>query len=52
MDLSNPTKALCKLKNYKIGYDVFSDSQPFAVTLTDGLKRRPKRGLRRDRQHG
>jgi ABC-type sugar transport system substrate-binding protein len=37
-DLSNPTKALCKLKNYKIGYDVFSDSQPFAVSLSDGLK--------------
>jgi ribose transport system substrate-binding protein len=38
VNLSNPTKALCKLKNYKIGYDVFSDSQPFAVSLSDGLK--------------
>ena len=37
-DLNHPTKALCKLKNYKIGYDVFSDSQPFAVSLSDGLK--------------
>jgi ribose transport system substrate-binding protein len=37
-NLNNPTKALCKLKNYKIGYDVFSDSQPFAVSLSDGLK--------------
>jgi ABC-type sugar transport system substrate-binding protein len=32
-----PTSALCKGKTYKIGYDVFSDSQPFAVSLTDGL---------------
>jgi ABC-type sugar transport system substrate-binding protein len=38
VSLSNPTKALCKLKSYKIGYDVFSDSQPFAVSLSDGLK--------------
>ena len=38
VNLNNPTKALCKLKNYKIGYDVFSDSQPFAVSLSDGLK--------------
>jgi ABC-type sugar transport system substrate-binding protein len=37
-DLGHPTKALCKLKNYKIGYDVFSDSQPFAVSLSDSLK--------------
>lgn len=37
-DLANPTSALCKLKSYKIGYDVFSDSQPFAVSLSDGLK--------------
>ena len=38
-DLSKPTKALCKLKTtYKIGYDVFSNSQPFAVSLSDGLK--------------
>jgi len=38
VNLSNPTKALCKLKNYKIGYDVFSGSQPFAVSLSNGLK--------------
>ncbi|MCU1495242.1 MAG: putative component of transporter [Acidimicrobiaceae bacterium] len=37
-DLTHPTKALCKLKAYKIGYDVFSDSQPFAVQLSNGLK--------------
>src|SRR6204780_3211586 len=38
LDLSHPTKALCKKSSYKIGYDVFSDSQPFAVSLSDGLK--------------
>ena len=36
-DLSHPTKALCKKSSYKIGYDVFSDTQPFAVSLTNGL---------------
>src|SRR5271165_5233395 len=43
LDLSNPTKALCKLKSYKIGYDVFSDSQPFAVSLSDGIKASAKK---------
>src|SRR6266702_2420005 len=38
LDLSHPTKALCKKASYKIGYDVFSDSQPFAVSLSNGLK--------------
>jgi ABC-type sugar transport system substrate-binding protein len=38
VNLNNPTKKLCKLKKYKIGYDVFSDSQPFAVSLTQGLE--------------
>jgi ABC-type sugar transport system substrate-binding protein len=38
IDLSHPTKALCKKPSYKIGYDVFSDSQPFAVSVGDGLK--------------
>jgi ABC-type sugar transport system substrate-binding protein len=38
LDLSHPTKALCKKSSYKIGYDVFSDSQPFAVSLSNGLK--------------
>jgi len=38
-DLAHPTKALCKRASYKIGYDVFSDSQPFAVSLTNGLVR-------------
>jgi ABC-type sugar transport system substrate-binding protein len=38
LDLSHPTKALCEKSSYKIGYDVFSDSQPFAVSLSDGLK--------------
>lgn len=38
LDLSHPTKALCKKSSYKIGYDVFSDSQPFAVSLSTGLK--------------
>ena len=37
LDLAHPTKALCKKASYKIGYDVFSGSQPFAVSLTDGL---------------
>jgi ABC-type sugar transport system substrate-binding protein len=36
-DLAHPTKALCKQAHYKIGYDVFSDSQPFAHSLTQGL---------------
>ena len=43
LDLSNPTKALCKKPSYKIGYDVFSDSQPFAVTLSNGLKSSAKK---------
>jgi ABC-type sugar transport system substrate-binding protein len=38
LDLSHPTKALCKKSSYKIGYEVFSDSQPFAVSLSNGLK--------------
>jgi ABC-type sugar transport system substrate-binding protein len=33
-----PTKALCKGKTYKIGYDVFSATQPFANLVTKGLK--------------
>jgi ABC-type sugar transport system substrate-binding protein len=37
LDLKHPTKALCTKSSYKIGYDVFSDSQPFAVSLTNGL---------------
>jgi ABC-type sugar transport system substrate-binding protein len=36
-DLAHPTKALCKKDHYKIGYDVFSSDQPFAVSLTTGL---------------
>ena len=37
--LASPTKALCKSgKTYKIGYDVFSSSQPFAVSVTNSLK--------------
>jgi ABC-type sugar transport system substrate-binding protein len=36
-DLAHPTKALCKKSSYKIGYDVFSSNQPFAVSLTNGL---------------
>jgi ABC-type sugar transport system substrate-binding protein len=36
-DLAHPTKALCKKDSYKIGYDVFSSNQPFAVSLSDGL---------------
>src|SRR5262245_18229595 len=36
-DLAHPTKALCKKASYKIGYDVFSSNQPFAVSLTNGL---------------
>jgi ABC-type sugar transport system substrate-binding protein len=31
-----PTKAMCK-KQYKIGYDVFSGTQPFANLVTKGL---------------
>ena len=33
-----PTKALCKGKTFKIGYDVFSGTQPFANLVTKGLK--------------
>jgi len=33
-----PTKALCKGKTYKIGYDVFSSTQPFANLVSKGLK--------------
>jgi ABC-type sugar transport system substrate-binding protein len=37
-DLAHPTKALCKSgKTYKIGYEVFSSSQPFAVSVSDSL---------------
>jgi ABC-type sugar transport system substrate-binding protein len=37
-DLSHPTKALCKSgKHYKIGYEVFSSSQPFAVSVSTSL---------------
>jgi ABC-type sugar transport system substrate-binding protein len=32
-----PTKALCKKSSYKIGYDVFSGTQPFANLVTKGL---------------
>ncbi len=36
--LANPTSALCKSgKTYKIGYDVFSNSQPFAVSVSNSL---------------
>ena len=38
LNLNNPTKALCKKTSYKIGYDVFSDSQPFAVSRSQGLE--------------
>jgi ABC-type sugar transport system substrate-binding protein len=36
--LSSPTKALCKKSHYKIGYDVFSQTQPFAALVTKGLQ--------------
>lgn len=36
-DFPTPTKALCKKTSYKIGYDVFSGSQPFANLVTQGL---------------
>jgi len=32
-----PSKALCKKASYKIGYDVFSEAQPFANLVTQGL---------------
>jgi ABC-type sugar transport system substrate-binding protein len=32
------TSALCKGKTFKIGYDVFSSTQPFANLVTKGLK--------------
>ena len=37
------TKALCMGKTYKIGYDVFSSTQPFANLVTKGLKDAAKR---------
>ena len=43
LDLAHPTKALCKKDSYKIGYDVFSGNQPFAVSLTTGSSTRPRR---------
>ncbi len=36
-DPPTPTKALCKKSSYKIGYDVFSGTQPFANLVTKGL---------------
>ena len=33
-----PTKALCKGGPYKIGYDVFSGTQPFANLVSKGLR--------------
>jgi ABC-type sugar transport system substrate-binding protein len=42
--LSDPTKALClKGHSYRIGYDVFSDSQPFAVSVSNSLKAAAKK---------
>jgi ABC-type sugar transport system substrate-binding protein len=35
--IAAPSKALCKKPKYKIGYDVFSGSQPFASLVTSGL---------------
>jgi len=32
-----PSSSLCKKSSYKIGYDVFSGSQPFANLVTQGL---------------
>jgi ABC-type sugar transport system substrate-binding protein len=37
------TKALCKGRRYKIGYEVFSATQPFANFVTKGLKDAAKR---------
>ncbi len=37
------TKALCHGKTFKIGYDVFSATQPFANLVTKGLKDAAKR---------
>ncbi len=36
--IAAPSKALCQKSSYKIGYDVFSDTQPFADLVTTGLK--------------
>jgi ABC-type sugar transport system substrate-binding protein len=33
-----PSKAQCKKSSYKIGYDVFSGTQPFANLVTKGLQ--------------
>jgi len=35
--IAAPSKALCKKSSYKIGYDVFSGTQPFADLVTQGL---------------
>jgi ribose transport system substrate-binding protein len=37
------TSALCKGKTFKIGYDVFSSTQPFANLVTQGLKNAAKK---------
>jgi ABC-type sugar transport system substrate-binding protein len=37
LGLGNPSPALCQGKQYTIGYDSFSDSQPFAVAVAQDL---------------
>jgi ABC-type sugar transport system substrate-binding protein len=42
--LADPTSALCKSgKTYKVGYDVFSSSQPFADSVSSSLKAAAKK---------
>ncbi len=39
---THPTKALCKRANYKIGYTVFSGTQPFADLVGTGIEKAAK----------
>jgi len=43
LGLGNPSPSLCKGKHYTIGYDSFSDSQPFAVSVSNDLSAAAKK---------
>jgi ribose transport system substrate-binding protein len=36
--LGKPTKALCNGKKYKLGFDIFSDNESFALIVRKGMK--------------
>jgi hypothetical protein len=37
--IGHPTKALCVKKSYKIGYEVFQETQPFADLVSQSIKK-------------